>query len=447
MHISKNLQISRRTALRGLGATVALPFLEAMLPKPALASAEAAAKAIPGRLGIFYFGTGMNMREIEPTDTGKGYTLPPTLRVLKEHKDDFTVLSGTYLEHGGGHHGDYTFSTGVKAKDGGQIKNSISMDQVAAGHLGKDTRFPSLQMCIQRGTGFGGNMRTLAWNRNGVPLASENDPHVIFNRLFRVDSAEEQVERQKSFRRRGSILDVVLEDAKTLEKQVGKVDQEKLDEYFTSLREVENQLARNKAWARKLKPEVDTTGMGDFSESYTQNMPAGEFRYETYAKLMYDVLALAYETDSTRVASYVVRQESSGGTFDEFGVSKGFHELTHHGNDPKNLAELAKVDRIYFNHWDYFIKKLKSSKQPDGSSLLDHTMLGFSSGMGIGHSKDRLPTFLFGGAQRGIEHQGHLKLPEFTPLSRLWHTMLDRLEVPVGDNFQDSTGVIRELVA
>lgn len=437
-------RIERRTLLRGTGAAMALPLLEAMLPKKA--AAVSADEVSPKRLGIFYFGTGMNMRELEPADEGVDYQLSPTLEVLKAHKKDFTVFSGTYLEHGGGHDGDYTFSTGVKAKDGGSINNSVSMDQVAAEQIGRQTRFPSLQLCVQRGTGFGGNLRTLSWNRDGVPLASENDPHVLFNRLFKVDGPEETELRKKGFRQRRSILDVVMEDAKRLERNVGKRDGVKLDEYFSSVREVEKQLERDIDWNVKPKPTVDTKGMSDFSQSYQIQMPAGQFLYDKYAKMMYDLIALAYETDSTRVISYVVRQESSGGTFAEFGVSKGFHELTHHGNDPKNLAELAKVDRIYLSHWNYFLNRLKSFGQPDGSNLLDHTMLGFSSGMGIGHSKDRLPSCLFGGKSAGVAHQGHLRLPEMTPLSRVWHTMLDRAGVDTGVQFQDSTGVIDELI-
>ncbi|MDV6030054.1 MAG: DUF1552 domain-containing protein [Phycisphaera sp. RhM] len=439
-------QLGRRTLLRGTGGAMALPLLEAMLPKRATAGGENIESALPKRIGIFYFGTGMNMRQLEPKDEGRDYTLSPTLKVLAKHKDDFTVLSGTYLEHGGGHQGDYTFSTGVKAKDGSSINNSVSMDQIAAEQLGRQTRFPSLQLCVQRGTGFGGNLRTLSWNRDGVPLASENDPHVLFNRLFKVDGPEETELRKKGFRQRRSILDLVMEDAKQMERTVGKRDRVKLDEYFSSVREVEKQLERDIDWNVKPKPNVDTSGMGDFSESFTVNMPAGQFVYEKYARMMYDLIALAYETDSSRVISYVVRQESSGGTFPEFGVSKGFHELTHHGNDPKNLAELAKVDRIYLSHWNDFIDRLKSFGQPDGSNLLDHTLLGFSSGMGIGHSKDRLPTCLFGGKAAGVAHQGHLRLPEQTPLSRVWHTMLDRAGVDPGDPFQDSTGVIEELV-
>lgn len=441
-HVARRL--SRRAVLRGTGVTLALPFLEAMIP--AGAAAQAAGPVIPKRMGLFYFGTGMNMREFEPADTGVDYALSPTLKVLERHKSDFTVFSGTYLEHGGGHNGDYTFSTGVKARDGGAINNKISMDQVAAEVLGRDTRFPSMQMCLTRGTGFGGNMRTLSWNANGVPLASENDPHILFNRLFRVDSAEEREVRQKGFRRRGSILDVVMADAKRMGSTVSKADGEKLDEYFQSIREVEKQLERDRAWSVKPKPSVNTAGMPDFSASYTPHMPGGEFSYDHYAKMMYDLIALAFETDSTRVVSYVVRQESAGGTFPEFGVSKGFHELTHHGNDPKNLAELALVDRIYMKQWAYFIDRLKQFKQPDGSTLLDHSLLGFSSGMGIGHSKDRLPTCLFGGKKLGVAHQGHMQLAEFTPLSSVWHTMLNRLDVGVGDEFQDSSGVIKKLL-
>ena len=434
--------LNRRTVLRGAGATMALPLLEAMLPQTVSGATVA---AMPKRLGIFYFGTGMNMRDFEPQDEGRNYDVSPTLKVLEKHKNDFTVFSGTYLEHGGGHDGDYTFSTGVKAKDGGSINNSVSMDQIAAEQLGRETRFPSLQMCVQRGTGFGSNLRTLSWNRNGVPLASENDPHVMFNRLFKVDGPAEQELRKKGYRQRRSILDVVMEDARSLQRQVSKQDGVKLDEYFTSVREVEKQLERDIEWNVKPKPVVDTHGMSDFSESYKIQMPAGQFVYDKYAKMMYDLIALAYETDSTRVISYVVRQESSGGTFSEFGVSKGFHELTHHGNDPRNLAELAKVDRIYMSHWNYFVDRLKSFRQPDGSNLLDHTLLGFSSGMGIGHSKDRLPTCLFGGKSVGVVHQGHLRLPDKTPLSRVWHTMLDRTGIKVGSGFQDSTGVIDEL--
>lgn len=446
MNISRDLQISRRTVLRGVGTTLSLPFLEAMLPKSALGSAGAASSAIPKRGAWFYFGTGMNMRQFEPKDEGKNFAFPRILKPLEKFRGDMTVFSGTGLKYGGGHHGDYTFLTGVEAKKGGSIQNTISCDQIAAETIGRDTRYPSLQLCIQRGTGFGGNLRTLSWNKNGVPLASENDPHVVFNRLFKVDSPEERESRTHGFRRRGSILDVVLEDANSLGKKVGKADREKLDEYFNSIREVEKQLERDKDWSVKPKPEVDPKLAERYGDPYSINMPAVQFVYDKYAKLMYDLITLAFQTDSTRVITYVVRQESSGGVFPEFGVSKGYHELTHHGNDPKNLEELAKVDTIYQKQWAYFLDKMKSVKEADDRPLLDHCVMGYSSGMGIGHSKNRLPTAMFGGNAMGIDHQGHLKLTEGTPLSTIWHTMLDRLDVDTGEQFQDSQGVLREMI-
>ncbi|MCB1062213.1 MAG: DUF1552 domain-containing protein, partial [Verrucomicrobiae bacterium] len=409
-------------------------------------SAEAATAAIPRRGAWFYFGTGMNMREFEPADEGKNFTFPRILKPLEKYREDLTVFSGTYLEHGGGHEGDYTFLTGVEAKKGGSIQNAISCDQLAAEMIGRDTRYPSLQFCIQRGTGFGGNLRTLSWNRNGVPLASENDPHVIFNRLFKVDSPEERDARERGFRRRGSILDVVQDDAHRLEKQVGKRDREKLDEYFNSIREVEKQLERDEDWSVKPKPEIDPKFAERYSEPYSIQMPAGQFVYEKYARLMYDLVALAFQTDSTRIITYVVRQESSGGVFPEFGVSKGYHELSHHGNDPKNLDELAKVDTYYQDHWAYFLDRMTSITEADGRPLLDHCALAYSSGMGIGHSKNRLPSAMFGGRAMGIDHQGHLRLKDETPLSSVWHTMLDRLQVPVGADFQDSPGIIKPLL-
>ena len=172
----------------------------------------------------------------------------------------------------------------------------------------------------------------------------------------------------------------------------------------------------------------------------------GEFSYETYSRLMYDLIALAFQTDSTRVITYVVRTELRGGSYPEWGLSKDYHSLTHHGNDPQNLEELAKADTIYMRHWAHFLRRLRSIPEGDGT-LLDRTLLGFSSGMGIGHSRDLLPTVLSGGSGLGIRHKGHLRLPENTPLANLWTTMLDRagVEVP-GGPLHDSTGVVKELI-
>jgi hypothetical protein len=392
---------------------------------------------------VCYFGTGMNMHALEPADDGPGFTFSRVLKPLERVRGELTFLSGTYLEHGGGHSGDYTFLTGVKAHQPGGIKNGISADQVAAAHLGRQTRFPSLQMSVRRGTGLGGSLSTLSWNRNGVPLAAESDPHVLFGRLF---GAEGGAGGGRALRRRGSVLDAVADQGRQLRRRLGGPDRQKLDEYLASLREVEQQLQREAAWAGRPKPRPQTEGLGDFGRPYDPETTR-DFRYHTYARLMYDLIALAFQTDSTRVVTYMVRREGTGGVYPEFGVAKDYHALSHHNNDAKNLDDLARVDVIYMTHWAYFLDRLRSIKEPDGTSLLDSTLAAFSSGMGIGHSKDRLPTVLCGGKALGVRHQGHLRLPARTPLASLWQTLLDRLGVPVREPFQDSRGVIRPLLA
>lgn len=430
--------LSRRTFLRGLGAAVALPYLECMMPQTVLGGPQ---PQVTPRMGMFYFGTGMNMREFEPTDEGKNFTMPRILKPLEKHRGHFTVLSGTYLAHGGGHDGAYPFATAIARGE----PQSISPDQMAARVLGRETRYPSLQMSVKRGTGFGSQaLATISWNEQGVPLAAENDPKILFDRLFRPDNPEQKKQQKHEFRQRGSVLDLVRDDAQQMQRALGKTDREQLEQYFNSIRELEVQLNRDVDWADRPKPEPVLDGFGNYDENITPDEP--QFSYANYSKLMYDLIALAFQTDSTRVISYVVRTELAGGVFPEFGVSKGYHSLSHHGNDPKNLDELAKVDTIYMSHWSHFLDRLASIREGDGS-LLDNTVLGFSSGMGIGHSKDRLPTVISGGMGLGIQHQGHLRLPEQTPLASLWHTMLDRVGVPLTGDFQDSTGPIKPLLA
>ncbi len=436
--IQRNQPLSRRTILRATGAALSLPMLEAMMPATALA--QSATAKIPPRMAFMGYGIGMNMRQFFPEGEGQTAQLSRILSPLEAHKSQFTAFSGTYLEHGGSHQGDYTILTGNKGKTPTGIVNSISADQVAAQHIGQETRFPSLQLSIQRGTGYGGNMNTLSWSDKGIPLAAENDPHVIFRRLFNVENARERRERDRAFRQRGSILDLVKEKANRLESQVSSADGEKLDEYFTSVREVEKQLQRNIDWSTKPKPDVT---LGDYSRPYSRG--SSEFDYPTYSKLMFDLITLAFQTDSTRVITYMVRTEG-GEIFDCHGASKGYHGLTHHNNDPRNLDELAKVDEVNMGFMAQFLSRLQSIQEPDGKTLLDRTMLAFTSGMGIDHSRDRLPTTLFGGSALGVRHQTHAKLND-VPCANVWRTMLDRAEVPVGDGFQDSTGVVREVLA
>jgi len=430
--------LPRRSFLRGAGATLALPWMEAMMP---VGAAAPSAPVRTPRMAMLYFGTGMNMRQFYPEGFGMDAKMSRILKPLEPHRGKFTVLSGTCLEKGGGHNGAYPFATSIERG----APQQISPDQLAAKIHGKQTRFPSLQMSVARGTGYGSQkLATISWNEQGVPLAAENDPKAIFRMLFEATDESQRGAQDKEFRQRGSVLDTVLGDAKKLERSLGSADREQLDQYLHSIRSVEKNLEREIAWSERPKPQPDLDHYGNYHDAISPE-GNGKFLYDDYAKLMYDLMALAFQTDSTRVITYVVRTELGGGVYPEFGVSKGYHALSHHGNDPKNLEELAKVDTIYMKHWAYFLERLGSIKDGDGS-LLDHTMLGFSSGMGIGHSRTLLPTVLSGGGGLGINHQTHVQLKENTPLSSLWQTMTEKMGVPIEGRFQDSRGVIRELI-
>ncbi|MGF1583656.1 MAG: DUF1552 domain-containing protein [Gemmataceae bacterium] len=431
-------RLSRRAALKGTGVLLALPYLEAMMPSSVLA--EAAAQP-PARMGMFYFGTGMNTRQFFPDDVGPNFGMTRILRPLQRLRGQFTVLSNTWLEKGGGHDGAYPFSTS-KGKD---ERQQISADQLAAESIGRPTRFASLQMSVDRGTNYGSQaLATISWNRQGVPLAAENDPQALFNKMFRPDSRTDRERQARDFRRRRSVLDLVRDEARTLEGRLGRNDRDQLQQYLSSVRELERRLERRVAWSNRPRPRPTLEGLRDYSQAQTPE-GNGDFLYDNYAKMMYDLIVLAFQTDSTRVVSYVVRKELAGGVYPEFNVSKGYHSLSHHGEDPQNLEELAKVDEIYMRHWAYFLNRLKSVREGDGT-LLDRCVLGLSSGMGMGHSKSALPTLVSGGSRLGIQHQGHLRLPERTPLASLWQTMLERVGVEVPNDFQDSRGPLRQLV-
>lgn len=440
MSHSKKPWISRRTFLRGTGVAMALPYLEAMMPSSVLAAPSPDA---PARMGMFYFGTGMNMRQFWPDQTGLDYQASRILKPLDKHRGRFTAINGTYLSDGGGHDGAYPFSTSIAKGE----RQQQSPDQIAANTISSDTRFSSLQLSVDRGTNYGSQaLATISWNEQGVPLAAENDPKVLFDRLFRPDTAEQKADEKNEFRRRRSILDLVRDDAKQLSNKLGQADRQQLEQYYTSVRELEKSLARRVEWSDTPKPAIETDDLhGTYEKKMAGPEGNGDYLYDDYAKLMYDLIALAFQTDSTRVISYVVRKELAGGVYPEFNVSKGYHALSHHGNDPQSLEELARVDTIYMDHWSYFLDRLQSIPEGDGT-LLDRTILGLSSGMGFEHSKDNLPTIVSGGLGLGVKHHGHLKLESSVPLASIWQTMLDRVGVPVEGTFQDSDGILQPMV-
>ncbi|MEA2699919.1 MAG: hypothetical protein QOI66_4190 [Myxococcales bacterium] len=439
--------LSRRALLRGAGAAVALPLLDAMELLPGRRAA-AGGPAPPARLAFLYLGTGWNTRQLFPKTPGPHHETTRILTPLEPLRGRFTLLQGMFLEFGGAHEGDHTFLTGSDAvfrpRSGKEYKNSISCDQVAAKALGASTRFPSLELSEERGTGFGGNgLSTLGWSQEGVPLAAENDPHAIFDNLFGADGPDRRQENQRRIRQRRSVLDGMRDTARELERTLGRGDRARLDQYLTSLREVEKELAREVAWSRtpKCRPSLQPGRAGDFGAPMHAGSP--NFDYRTYGRLMYELIALAWQCDSTRVVTYVVRREGQN-HYPGIEAITDYHSLTHHGGDPKRLDELARVDVIYLEQFAQFLLRLESIKEGDGT-LLDRSLVGVSSGMGMGHSRNQLPTLLAGGGKLGIRHRGFVRYDSDVPLANLWATMLQRAGVGRPQPLPGSTGILREL--
>lgn len=435
----------RRNFLRGAaGVSLTLPWLEA--------SAEAAVKneqpaGIPKRAVFCMWGLGINGRDFTPKETGKNYTTTPILKPLEKLRGEFTVISGLKLTHSGGHGGDRTFLTGTNTHDAGS-KLRVSCDQELAEAIGNDTRFRSLVLGIRRGTGFGNPQdHTLSWTKNGTPIPAENRPHILFDRLFRPDSLDTIAKREEEFARRSSVLDSVLTEAKELEKSLGKSDRAKLDEYLTGIRDLEVAMKEEKSWLYKPKPEVEPI---DFGSDQGLDPQKNGLDYRRYQRLMFDVMTLALQTDSTRVISYMPRMDNSDGTgaWKAEGNPYGYHTMTHHGEEADKLKWFTRADILYMQEWAYFLNKLKSVKEGDGT-LLDHSMVVYSSTGGSinAHNNHHLPALLCGGSKIGVKHQGHL-VKENDYLGNLWQTMFTVAGVPVPENFQggEANGIINELV-
>lgn len=446
---AKSWSLGRRSFLRGAGVAMALPWLEAM--SPMAVGADTAGDLAPGeiaRRSVFcMWGLGLNGREFTPTTTGADYKLTPILKPLEKHRREFTVISGLKLTHSGGHGGDRTFLTGTNTHDSG-IKLRISCDQELAQAIGSKTRYPSLTLGIRRGTGFGNPQdTTLSWSRNGTPIPSENRPHVLFDKLFRPETKDSIAEREAEFARRASVLDSVRAEAKLLNNQLGKIDRDKLDEYLTGIRDLEKKMQVEKNWLYKPKPKVDAP---EFGSDQGLDPSKGGLEYRRYQRLMYDVITLALQTDSTRVISYMPRMDNSDGTgaFKGDGNPYGYHEMTHHGEDADKLKWWTTADTWYMQEWAYFLDRLKSVKEGNGT-LLDHTMVAWGSSGGTinAHNNHHLPALLCGGQGIGVKHQGHVvKNDDY--LGNLWQTMFGAMNVPVPDIFQggESDGTIKELL-
>lgn len=433
---------TRRAFLRGATASLALPLLDAFAP---LASAAAASES-PRRMVFLYVPNGVNIIRWPPPGEGKAFQLSSTLEPLAGVKDHVTILSGLGHPHcQGGHSGADTWLTGadLEGTPGYDYRNDISVDQLAAETIGLQTRLPSLELSSMGGSGSPGHSHTLSFSRNGVPVATERSPRLVFERLFVDDTGATRQAKEQRFVEDKSILDEVLEQSKQLNQKLGKTDQQKLDEYFNSVREVERRVKRAEAWMDVPKPQVDAANLQLDAE------PEERGDRQTYFRVMYDLIALALQTDTTRIVTFQLGREASGGYFTELGISAGHHELSHHGGDEGMLNQLAKIDAFHIGQLSYFLEKLHSIREGE-STLLERTMVlygsGMNSGEGGGHSPKNLPLLLAGGRGLGLKQGQHLKFAEdSTPLSNVLVTMLQAMGLEE-ERFQDSSGTLTGLV-
>ena len=373
----------------------------------------------------------MYPKDFFPTEAGPNYAMTPLLAPLERHRQDFNIFS--HLDHDvkGGHFSVHTFLSGVKMADAkGMPEGNISIDQRAAEHIGAATRFPSLTIGSEDGLHGGCHM---CWTRTGVRVPPIEGPRELFRKLFINEGQRAKQEAADNLELRGSILDSVLSDAKNLERRLGGQDKEKLDEYLTSVRDVEVSLELDKRWSRVPKPKAQMAEPED--RSLVEDIP-----------VMYDLIALALQTDSTRVASF----EMAGTGFDTgfFGLSQGYHALSHHGQKPDRIKGLTTIEYYQMEQLSRFLDKLKSLKEPDSNgNLLDSTMVLFGSGMGNGnaHVNIDLPIILAGAGFKTGEHKAYPSSQgKRVPLCNLYLSMLQRFGVET-DFFGTSTGTLTGL--
>jgi hypothetical protein len=440
--------LSRRHLLRGAGAALALPLLDAMLPRlcanPSSFKPWAKSSVAPApRLLCCYVPNGVNILEWVPKTDGEKYSLSPTLEALKEFRSDFTVISGLgHPASQGGHSGADTWLTGanLKAKPGSDYTNSVSVDQLAAALHGKKTRLPSLQLSDRSGPGGAGHSHTLSFDANGTPLPAESSPRRLFDRLFVPETVGDRAATLRRYAERRSILDDVASETATLNKQLGPTDQRKLDEYLSSVRATEKQVERLQGWVDKPKPDVKETGL------LLNSKPMDVHDRSMWLDVMLELSYLAFVTDQTRVVTFEWAREASG----YGGSGENHHELSHHGGDAGMLAKLAVIDKFHLSKLARFMGLLKATPEGD-ASVLDRTVILYGSGMNSGaggeHSPKNLPLLVAGGRKLGVKLGSHLAHPatKAPPLSNVLLAVAHKAGVEAA-KFADSTGTLTGLV-
>jgi hypothetical protein len=429
---------------------IALPWLEAMAPAAPAARAGSGASP-PLRMAFLYVPNGAHMAAWTPQETGKLSALPAILEPLEGLKDDLIVLTGLSqrmgfaLGDGGGDHARAlaTFLTGCHPlkTDGANIRAGVSVDQVAAEKLGRNTRFASLELGCDRGaqsgscdTGYScAYSSNISWRTETTPMAKEVNPRLVFDRLFASQAAgESAAAKAKRQLYKKSILDFVVEDASTLKGRLGSTDQRKVEEYLTAVREIELRVDR----------AADQT-VGDLPNfARPSGIPKD---YQEHIRLMCDLMVLAFQGDVTRVSTFMFANEGSNRSYAFIDVPEGHHDLSHHGGDPKKHEKIARINRFHVSQYAYFLEKLRSIQEGDGT-LLEHAMIVYGSGISDGnrHNHNDLPVLLAGKGGGSIRSGRHVVYKKDTPLNNLYLAMLDRIGAPI-DRLGDSTGPLEDL--
>ncbi len=438
------------TALRGLGASIALPTLASL--RPAMAAAQP--PAVPTRMAFLYVPNGVNLAHWRPEREGRDYTLGRSLESLTPYQDEFQVISGlahrngTAGKDGAGDHARATATilTGARPRktSGADIRAGISVDQLAASRVGGATRLRSLELSCDASRKSGScdsgyacaYSFNMSWRSERQPASAESNPRLVFERLFGAGKgAERAANLEARLRKQRSILDFVSDDAAALQRRLGRDDQRKLDEYLTGLREIEEQIAG-----------FEWSSVRDVPDHDLPDKPPPS--YADHIRLLSDMLVLAFQTDSTRIATFMLAHDGSNRSFPEIGVGDGHHSLSHHENREDRLEKIAKIDRFYADQFASVLGRLRDVKEADGTSLLDNSMVVYASGLSDGnrHKHDELPVILAGRAGGRLAAGRHLRLATETPMSNLFLTMLDLAGAPE-ERFGDSTGRLDDVLA
>ena len=445
--IATRKAISRRTILRGIGTAVALPLLDAMVP--ALTAAQHTPAKAVRRFGVVYHPNGVIYDKWLPKGVGTEFELSPVLSPLQPFRDQLVVVTGLFsdqaeaLGDGGGDHSraSGTYLTGVHVKRSDTVvENGISMDQIAAKAFERETQLSSLQLTVDDASLVGAcdvgyscaYSSTLSWLTPTLPLMAENNPRVVFERLFGVNDSTDARARGARLQQDRSILDSITDRVKTLQRKLGAADNRKVNDYLASLRDVERRIQKAEEQSSKDIPGVERP----------VGIPDG---FEPHVELLYDLQLLAFQSDLTRVTTFMYGREQNGRPYPQIGVPEPHHPMTHHQNLPEKMEKCAKIQTYHVNLFANYLEKLRSTPDGDGS-LLDHVILLYGGGISHSdrHTHGPLPTLVIGGGAGTIKGGRHLVYPEHTPLTNLQMTLLGNLGVPV-EKLGDSTGQLKEL--